>query len=146
MNHLTTPAQCALEWWRSGGERTKERLLTLVAHFAETNAEIRQRCHSRAIGIGARQAVGDAIMTDIWLPLIAFVIAPGAAMALVTAVWRGCDDPAHRKPCGRNGDARRARRAGLSFGRDSTDCDANVIAALTAHGRLERQSSRCGDG
>jgi len=39
MNHLTTPAQCALEWWRSGGERTKERLLTLVAHFAETNAE-----------------------------------------------------------------------------------------------------------
>ena len=25
-------------------------------------------------------------MTDIWLPLIAFVIVPGAAMALVTAV------------------------------------------------------------
>jgi hypothetical protein len=37
---MTQTARVALEWWRASGERTKERLRNLVAHYAETNGEM----------------------------------------------------------------------------------------------------------
>jgi hypothetical protein len=46
-------AQCALEWWRANGERTKDRLLDLVAHFAETNAEIDSIAHHKEDALAA---------------------------------------------------------------------------------------------
>lgn len=43
----THVAQCALEFWRAAGERTKPRLLELVEHYAKTNGELEYIDHHK---------------------------------------------------------------------------------------------------
>ena len=42
MTDTTMTAKIALEWWRAAGPRTKERLLSLVAFWAQTRNELDQ--------------------------------------------------------------------------------------------------------
>jgi hypothetical protein len=50
---MSVAAQAALEYWRASGERTRERLRSLVEHFANINGQSADIDHLYATAVAA---------------------------------------------------------------------------------------------